>query len=88
MKRYSDNVSQYIFILAMVFMASFMAVTAGIEAIIGAFMAGLALNKLVPKTSALMNRIEFVGNALFIPFFLIGIGMLVDYRVFFKTYTH
>lgn len=84
MKRYSDSVSQYIFILAMVFLASFIAVAAGIEAIIGAFMAGLALNKMVPKNSALMNRIEFVGNALFIPFFLIGIGMLVDYRVFFQ----
>lgn len=84
MKRYNDNVSQYIFVLAMVFLASFIAIAAGIEAIMGAFMAGLALNKLIPKNSALMNRIEFVGNALFIPFFLIGIGMLVDYRVFFQ----
>jgi nucleotide-binding universal stress UspA family protein len=68
----------------MVFMGAFLAEAAGIEAIIGAFMAGLALNRLIPQTSPLMNRIEFVGNALFIPFFLIGVGMLVDFRAFFQ----
>lgn len=83
-KRYDDNISQYIFVLGMVFMGAFLAEAAGIEAIIGAFMAGLALNRLIPQTSPLMNRIEFVGNALFIPFFLIGVGMLVDFRAFFQ----
>lgn len=81
-KRYEDRIAQYIFVLALVFLASFLSKLAGLEDIIGAFLAGLALNKLIPNTSALMNRIEFVGNALFIPFFLIGVGMLVDYRVF------
>ncbi|WP_291779563.1 cation:proton antiporter [Cecembia sp.] len=83
-KRYDDNISQYIFVLGLVFLAAFLAEAAGVEAIIGAFLAGLALNKLIPHTSPLMNRIEFVGNALFIPFFLIGVGMLIDYRVFFN----
>ncbi|MCM4166515.1 Glutathione-regulated potassium-efflux system protein KefB [Arenibacter antarcticus] len=83
-KRFDDNVSQYIFVLAMVFLGAVLAEIAGIEAIIGAFLAGLALNRLIPHTSPLMNRIEFVGNAIFIPFFLIGVGMLIDYRVFFK----
>lgn len=83
-KRNDDNISQYIFVLAMVFLGAFLAEAAGIEAIIGAFLAGLALNKLIPHTSPLMNRIEFVGNALFIPFFLIGVGMLIDFRVFFS----
>jgi len=82
-KKYDDNISQYIFVLGLVFLGAFLAEAAGIEAIIGAFMAGLALNRLIPHTSPLMNRIEFVGNALFIPFFLIGVGMLVDLRVFF-----
>ena len=82
-KNYPDNISQYIFILAMVFLSAFLAEVAGVEAIIGAFLAGLSLNKLVPGTSPLMNRIEFVGNALFIPFFLIGVGMIVDFRSFF-----
>lgn len=82
-KNNDDSISQYIFVLAMVFLGAFLAEAAGIEAIIGAFLAGLALNRLIPRTSPLMNRIEFVGNALFIPFFLIGVGMLIDYRAFF-----
>ncbi|SMD01091.1 cation:proton antiporter [Pedobacter africanus] len=83
-KHFEDSVSQYIFVLAMVFLASFLAEAAGIEAIIGAFFSGLVLNKFVPHTSPLMNRIEFVGNALFIPFFLISVGMLVDVTVLVK----
>lgn len=81
-KNISDNVSQYIFVLVIVFLGAVLSQLAGIEAIIGAFMGGLALNKLIPKTSALMNRVDFVGNAIFIPFFLIGVGMLIDYRAF------
>lgn len=69
----------------MVFLGAVLAEMAGIEAIIGAFLSGLALNRLIPHTSPLMNRIEFVGNAIFIPFFLIGVGMLIDYRVFLRT---
>lgn len=83
-KRFDDHVSQFIFVLAMVFLGAFLAQVAGIEAIVGAFLSGLTLNKLIPQTSPLMNRVVFAGNALFIPFFLIGVGMLVDYRVFFK----
>lgn len=85
-KRFDDNVSQYIFVLSMVFLGGFLAEAAGVEAIIGAFLAGLAMNRLIPRTSPLMNRIEFVGNALFIPFFLIGVGMLIDYRAFIKDW--
>jgi Kef-type K+ transport system membrane component KefB len=85
-KRFDDNVSQYIFVLSMVFLGGFLAEAAGVEAIIGAFLAGLALNRLIPHTSPLMNRIEFVGNALFIPFFLIGVGMLIDYRAFIQDW--
>jgi Kef-type K+ transport system membrane component KefB len=86
LKRYEDSVSQYIFVLVMVFLGAVLAEAAGIEAIIGAFLSGLALNRLIPSTSPLMNRIEFVGSAVFIPFFLIGVGMLVDYRAFFKSF--
>src|SRR5690606_13534338 len=73
--------SHYIFVLAVVFFAAFLAELAGVEPIIGAFVAGLALNKLIPHSSALMNRIEFIGNSLFIPFFLISVGMLVAVSV-------
>lgn len=82
-KRCEDNVSQYIFVLVMVFLGAYLAELAGLESIIGAFLAGMALNRLIPSTSPLMNRVEFVGNAIFIPFFLIGVGMLIDYRAFF-----
>ncbi|MBX7202145.1 MAG: cation:proton antiporter [Bacteroidia bacterium] len=77
----SEKHSHYIFVLSVVFFAAFLAEVAGVEAIIGAFVAGLALNRLIPHSSALMNRIEFIGNSLFIPFFLISVGMLVDVRV-------
>lgn len=83
-KHFEDSVSQYIFVLAIVFLASFLAEVAGVEAIIGAFFSGLVLNKFIPHSSALMNRIDFVGNALFIPFFLISVGMLVDVTVLVK----
>jgi Kef-type K+ transport system membrane component KefB len=83
----SEKHSHYIFVLSTVFFAAFLAELAGIEPIIGAFMAGLALNKLIPHSSALMNRIEFIGNALFIPIFLISVGMLVNIRVIFSGTT-
>ena len=85
-KRCSDSVSQYVFVLVMVFAGAYLARLAGLEPIIGAFLAGLAMNRLIPGTSPLMNRIEFVGNAIFIPFFLIGVGMLIDYRAFFRSW--
>lgn len=80
----SEKQSHYIFVLSVVFFAAFLAEIAGVEPIIGAFMAGLALNKLIPHSSTLMNRIEFIGNSLFIPFFLIAVGMLVDVSVLLR----
>lgn len=85
-KHVHDNISQYIFVLVMVFLGSFLAQVAGMEAIIGAFLSRLALNHLIPQSSPLMNRVEFVGNAIFIPFFLLGVGMLIDYRTFFTSF--
>ncbi|MEE0990964.1 MAG: cation:proton antiporter, partial [Paludibacteraceae bacterium] len=85
-KRFDDNIVQYIFVLAMVFLSSFLAKMAGVEYIIGAFLAGVTLNRLVPRRSPLMNRIDFVGNAIFIPFFLISVGMIVNFKVIFDGY--
>lgn len=79
----SEHYSHYIFVLSIVFFAAFLSEVAGVEPIIGAFAAGLALNRLIPHSSALMNRIEFIGNSLFIPFFLISVGMVVDIKVLF-----
>ena len=80
-KTYSDRVTQYVFVLAMVFLAAWTAQLIGVEAVLGAFLAGLVLNRYVPHGSPLMTSIEFVGNALFIPYFLIGVGMMINLRV-------
>lgn len=85
-KNVEDKISQYLFVLVMIYLASLLAELAGIESIIGAFFAGLALNKLIPHTSSLMNRVEFVGNAIFIPFFLISVGMLIDFSAFIQSW--
>jgi Kef-type K+ transport system membrane component KefB len=73
-----EKTSHYVYVMAIVFLAAFLSELAGLEPIIGAFVAGLVLNRLIPASSVLMNRIQFVGNALFIPFFLISVGMLID----------
>ena len=80
-KKYPDKVMQYVFVLAMVFLASVSAQLIGLEPVLGAFMAGLVLNRYVPAASPLMSSIEFVGNAIFIPYFLIGVGMMINLRV-------
>ena len=82
-RRYDDNVMQFIFVLALVFLGAGLMEFVGMEGILGAFLAGLVLNRLIPHVSPLMNHLEFVGNALFIPYFLIGVGMLIDIHVIF-----
>ena len=84
LRRYSDAVMQFIFILAVVFLSASLSDAVGLEGIFGAFLSGLILNRYVPKVSPLMNRIEFTGNALFIPYFLIGVGMLINVRLLFS----
>ncbi len=84
LRRVSDSVGQFIFILALVCLASLLAQAIGLEGILGAFYAGLVLNRLIPVRSALMRRIEFAGNAIFIPYFLIGVGMLLNVHVIFN----
>lgn len=82
-RKIGDSVSQFIFILALVFIASMLASIIGLEAILGAFYAGLVLNRFIPNRSALMKNIQFAGNAIFIPYFLIGVGMLINVHVIF-----
>ena len=83
LRRYSDAVMQFIFVMAMLFLSAALANVVGLEGIFGAFFAGLILNRYIPHVSPLMNRIEFIGNALFIPYFLIGVGMLINLQVLF-----
>ena len=84
LRRYSDAVMQYIFVLAIMFISAALTSAIGLEGIFGAFFSGLILNRYIPRVSPLMNRIEFIGNALFIPYFLIGVGMLINVRTIFS----
>lgn len=85
-RKISDQVNQFIYILAMIFLSSLLAKLIGLEAILGAFYAGLILNRYIPERSGLMGRIRFVGNAIFIPYFLIGVGMLINVEVIFRSW--
>ena len=80
LRRYSDAVMQFIFVLAVMFLNAALTDVIGLEGIFGAFFSGLILNRYIPHVSPLMNRLEFTGNALFIPYFLIGVGMLINVR--------
>lgn len=82
-RKYNDGVIQYIFVMALLFLGAGMMELAGMEGILGAFITGLVLNRLIPHSSPLMRRIDFVGNAIFIPYFLIGVGMMINLKVFF-----
>ena len=85
LRRYSDAVMQYIFVLGIMFLSAALSSVIGIEGVFGAFFSGLILNRYIPHVSPLMNRIEFIGNALFIPYFLIGVGMLINVRILFSS---
>ncbi len=80
-KHYSDKVTQYVFVMVMVFLCAICAKAIGLEPVLGAFFAGLVLNRFIPTDSSLMSSIEFVGNALFIPYFLISVGMMINMKV-------
>jgi len=77
----SGGISEYLFVFTALFAGAYLAEVAGVEAIVGAFLVGLALNRLIPEQSLLNNRIHFIGESIFIPFFLLSVGMLVDVRV-------
>ena len=85
LRRYSDAVMQYTFVMAVMFLSAALSSLIGIEGVFGAFYSGLILNRYIPRMSPLMNRIEFIGNALFIPYFLIGVGMLINLGTLFSS---
>ncbi|PPA69740.1 cation:proton antiporter [Jeotgalibacillus proteolyticus] len=81
----SEGQLEFNFVLTILFVAGSLALFAGLEPIIGAFLSGLALNRYIYDHGPLMNRIRFTGNALFIPFFLLSVGMLMDLTVLFSN---
>ncbi len=86
LRRYSDAVMQYIFVMAIMFLSAAASAALGMEGVFGAFAAGLVMGRYIPHVSPLMNRLEFIGNAVFIPYFLIGVGMLIDMSLLFKSW--
>jgi len=73
-----SRVQRLLFVLTAMAAAATLAVVGGIAGIIGAFLAGIGLNRLVPNNSELMDRIDFVGTSVFIPAFLVSIGLRID----------
>lgn len=82
-----DRTVRYAVLLTGFLSAAVVADVVGIEGIVGAFFAGLALNRLVPNGGPLMERIEFFGGALFIPIFLMSVGLVIDPAVLIKPAT-
>ena len=83
----SDRVARYVVIIVALLLMAMLAQVFGIEPIVGAFFAGLALNRLVPNEGPSMERIEFFGAAVFIPVFLVSIGLLLEPSVMFTGHT-
>ena len=86
LQRNSDAVTQFIFVMAVMFLSAAITSFIGLEGVLGAFFSGLTLNRYIPRVSPLMNRLEFIGNALFIPYFLIGVGMLINIGALFESW--
>ena len=80
-KRWSDATSGFLIVMTLMVVSALLADWAGLEGILGAFVCGVALNKLVPNLSPVMQRINFVGNNLFVPLFLLGVGFMIDVSV-------
>ncbi|WP_110113394.1 cation:proton antiporter [Bacillus sp. CGMCC 1.16541] len=81
----SEGTTEFIYVMVVLFTAGFLAIVAGLQPIIGAFLAGISLNRYIFEQSPLMNRIRFSANALFIPFFLLSVGMLMDLQVLISS---
>ena len=83
-KRYRDPISEFMVVMLMLVSSALLADLAGLEGILGAFLCGVSLNRLVPNRSPLMNRIAFMGNSVFVPLFLISVGLMIDIHAFWS----
>lgn len=86
LKRYQDPVADFMLVLVLLVLAAYMAERIGMDGILGAFLCGVALNRMLPNHSTLMHRVTFVGNAIFVPLFLLSVGMMIDARVFWDSW--
>ncbi|MBR4842132.1 MAG: cation:proton antiporter [Bacteroidaceae bacterium] len=76
----TNSFSHFLFVMILLALSCGLAGYIGLDSIVGAFLAGIVLNRYIPKSSPLMNRLDFVGGTLFVPLFLIGTGLLIDLR--------
>jgi Kef-type K+ transport system membrane component KefB len=86
-KRYRDPISEFTVVMLMLVGSALLADLAGLEGILGAFLCGVSLNRLLPNRSPLMGRINFVGNSIFVPLFLISVGLMIDIHAFWSGWT-
>ena len=86
-KRYRDPISEFMVVMLMLVGSALLADMAGLEGILGAFVCGVSLNRLLPNRSPLMTRITFMGNSVFVPLFLISVGLMIDIHVFWSGWT-
>ena len=86
-KRYRDPISEFMVVMLMLVGSALLADLAGLEGILGAFLCGVSLNRLLPNRSPLMGRINFVGNSIFVPLFLISVGLMIDIHAFWSGWT-
>ena len=86
-KRYRDSISEFAVVMLMLVGSALLADLAGLEGILGAFLCGVSLNRLLPNRSPLMGRINFVGNSIFVPLFLISVGLMIDVHAFWSGWT-
>ena len=83
-KRYREPISEFMVVMLMLVAAALLADLAGLEGILGAFLCGVSLNRLLPNRSPLMGRINFMGNSVFVPMFLISVGLMIDIHAFWS----
>jgi len=86
-KRWSDPTSGFLIVMTMMVVSALLADWSGLEGILGAFICGVSLNRFVPNLSPVMQRINFVGNNLFVPLFLLGVGMMIDISLLWEGWT-
>ena len=85
-KRWNSPTSGFLVVMTLMSLSAYLADWAGLEGILGAFVCGVMLNKLVPNLSPLMQRIKFVGNSIFVPLFLLSVGMMVNIHVLWDSW--
>lgn len=84
-KRWQDPAENFLWVMLLMVISALLCEWAGLDGILGAFLCGVALNRFIPNRSTLMSRINFVGSTIFVPMFLLGVGIIIDTKVLFSS---